>query len=244
MLSNIQERIERTLFESIRGILIQEGYLPDIGDTVRYPEPFDEVAQTNWQTDLKTIANTKGFAIELFGASSQKSKSTKKTPRIVIMSRRSMPGDLGAPIEGIIIQHPQDLQAYARYPLPVQSTHFQFDIHLISETIAQDRILNAVLAKSLGVKKYIPYYDDPTDRILLLQYNYFDVSDTTDAITEKVYSYEIPDIYETAEELISIAKMRQITVDNIILRSEAIVNENAEVIGDSTLEGEVIKTDL
>jgi hypothetical protein len=209
-LSRAQERLERSLFEAIRKVLVAEGYLPDITNTARYPEPFNNAAQANWEADLNTVAGDKGFAVEAFNHS--QTKGLKKVPRIVIIPRRSMPGDIGYPMDGMIIQNPNDPLTYVRAEFPYESSHFNIDIHLVSASAKQDRILNAVLASAFGMKKYVPYYDDDSDRFLIRQYNYLDLPDPLEGIEEKVYSYEIPDVADIGDNFQALGLISQITL--------------------------------
>ena len=210
-LSNAQERLERSLFEAIRKVLVEEGYLPDITNAARYPEPFDGVAQANWQADLKTIEGNKDFAIEAFNHS--QTKGLKKVPRIVIVPRRTMPGDIGYPMDGVIMQNPNDPNSFVRAQLPYESSHFNIDIHLVSNSAKQDRILNAVLSKALGMKRFIPYYDDAETRFLVRQYNYLDIPDPMEGIEEKVYSYELPDVADVPEDYTPLGLITEITME-------------------------------
>lgn len=218
MLGNLQERVERSIFEAIRKVLVQEGYLPDITNAVRYPSVngnFTAQAQANWEADLATVKVNKGFAIEIFGYSASDQRGTKKVPRIVIESMRSMPSEIGAPMDGIILEDPLQPDASYRQPLPYMASNLQFDIHLVGNSAKQVRVLQSVLAKALGTVKYIPYYDEvpPPELFFLRQYNYFDVPDQTEGIEEKVYSYEAPDLFDVQEEPVALAKINEINVE-------------------------------
>lgn len=244
MLSTLQQRVERSIFEAIRLVLVANGYLPNIRDTVRYPVDGNgkptALAQAHWDADMATIVTTKGFAIDLFGASSTSSKLAKKVPRIVIESRRSMPGDTGAPPPGVYIPEGANIN---KIMLPLSSTHFQMDIHLISDSIDQDRVMNAVLSKALGVRKYIHYWDDVTEKLLVLQYNYFDLPDPQDNITEKVYSYEIPDLYDfTDDDVTIVPKINQITMELSSLELAAAFLEDGTIQGKTYPDGNEIVT--
>lgn len=210
-LSRAQERLERSLFEAIRKVLVAEGYLPDISNSNRYPEPFNNIAQTNWQADLELAAQAKGFAVEPFNHS--QTKGLKKVPRIVIIPRRTMPGEVGYPLDGVIIQNPDDPNSFIRAQLPYESSNFHIDIHLISNSAKQDRVLNAVLSKAFGMKKFVPYYDDESDRFLIRQYNYLDLPDPLEGLEEKVYSYEAPDICDAADDFEALGLITQITLE-------------------------------
>lgn len=211
MLSNTQQRLERSIFEAIRKVCVQEGYLPDIADTTKYPEPFNTDTQLSWETDLKLIKEQKGFAVEVF--SNSQSKGVKAVPRIVIIPRRTMPGEVGSPMDGFITQDPNDPNKFARMSIPFEASTFNFDIHLVSSSAAQDRVLNAILSRAIGIKKFIPYYDDLTDLFLMRLTNSFDYPDPADGLDERAFSYEVPDVFDVDGSFTSISKIDEITVE-------------------------------
>lgn len=214
MLSNLEERLERSIFEELRKVLVSEGYLPNIEDNVRYPfvngKP-TALANANWDADLATIAATKGFAIELFNYSSSDAKGTKKVPRIVIESNRTMTSELGAPSIAYTLEDPNNASQLLKQPLPFRASTFYFDIHLVGNSARQIRILNSILSRALANVKYIPFYDTQ-DLFFIQQTGYFEVPGQQEGIEEKVYSYEVPDLYDLAEVAYPIAKMRIIDV--------------------------------
>lgn len=242
MLSNLQELLERSIFEQLRLVLVAEGYLPDITDNARYPFVNDlmtATAQANWDTDLATIKAAKGFAIELFGYSSSDAKGTKKVPRITIETARSMPSEIGAPMDGIYMENPENNATLLKQALPFRASNFDFDIHLVANTARQIRVLNAVLGKALDRVKFIPYLTLPAETFFIEQFNYFDIPDTIEGIEEKVYSYRVPDLYDVKEEALIIPKMREITIQTELLRGDASINDELTVQGIHTVDGHV-----
>lgn len=197
MLSNIQERIERSVIEKIRLILVREGYWPDITDTVAYPpnqpQLFDDA--------VDAIVVSKGFAIEPFGHSSSRAKYEKKCPRIVFVSRRILPGSIGNPSNPIPVQDPTDPDRFFNVVRPQESSNMHFDLYLTSATGVQDRVLNAVIYSALGGQKlFIEMYDNVNEYFFVRQYNYYDLPDSQNGIEEKVYSYQVDDIYLTSSD--------------------------------------------
>lgn len=215
MLSNIQELIARTIYENIRVVCVTEGYTPNIADQLRYPTlhgKFTQVAETNWNTDLNAIKNTKGFAIELYGESSSYNKEEKKTPRISIVSRRIMPGTIGSPnIQGYV-KDPDNPNQLRSLISDWNSVNLHWDIILTSASSAEDRILNAIIGKALGVRRYIkiPF---TTDMVFIEQFNYYDIPLYQKGIIDKVFSYEVSDIFlyqELSEQVVPLLKEIQI----------------------------------
>ena len=200
--NNIQQRVERSIFEVLRKLIVGQGYLPDITDTVNFPIDdngrFTQLAQTNWDTALKTIKTNLGWAVEIFGCSSAFAKGLKASPRVVIISKRIIPGDIGLP-PGSVYNYDQVAGDYIKSDYPPESSNMHFDIHLISSTQEQSRFLNALLSVGLAHKKYLQFEDNADERFFIKHYNYYDVSDTSDGLEENVYSYEVQDLYLFAE---------------------------------------------
>jgi hypothetical protein len=214
-LSNLQQRVERSIFEAIRLILVAEGYIPDIADTGTFgTEPFSAANQVAWDAALATRVAAKGFAVEEYNHSLE--PGTRKVPRIAIIPRRSMPGDLGSPNQPFYQASPIDPKTLVGVKLPLETTHFYFDIHLVSGSTAQGRVLNAVVGKALGNKKYIPYYDDPGSLLFIRQYNYYDIPDPIEGQEEKIYAYEVPDLYDVPDEFTAQSTIKEITLDGPI----------------------------
>jgi len=197
-LDNIQERLERSVYRAIQVKLVDNGYWPD-ETSDDYPDT--PTGDTAWTSAVEGIIADKGFAIEPYGHSSSQSKGEKKVPRIVIIPRRFNPGDLGNPSHPVVLTTDENPNVYYEAILPQQSVEFQFDIHIVSNKAAQDRILTAIIFAALGTKKFLPFYDDDTNRFFIEHYNYYDLPDTTVGIEEKVYSYAIKDVFIGGEEI-------------------------------------------
>ena len=250
-LNNIEQRIEISLFEKIRKNILAAGYINNIADSTRYPSvngEFTETAQNNWDADLQTITNTMGFSIEIFGASNNSAKGLKKVPRIVIIPKRIMPGDIGlAPGATYTPNYDSgnNLISYSKTDNPLEAANMHFDIHLISETIAQSRALNAILQISLGQKIYVNFYDDTTNtqRFFIKQYNYYDVPDPKDAIEENVYSYEVQDLYLFDNSTtIAVSPIKQISTNIIIGYSLRDLDVDGTITGPQDNAGSITLT--
>lgn len=193
-LNNIQARVERSVFKAIERVLVEEGYWPDNSS---YPNT--DNGNTNFEAAVKTIVSTKGFAIQPFGHSTSHKKGAKQVPRIAIISRKVLPGEIGNPINAYSEQDPNNPNNSIESFAPLENLDIQMDLHLVSgadNVAAQDRVMNAVIAKALGSGKfYVPFYDSTDERFFMKQYNYYDLPDPAEGIEEKVYSYDIKDLY-------------------------------------------------
>lgn len=221
-LSNLQELVERSLFESIRKEVVDKGYLPDITAQVeitpvtipptytnKYPNTLQ--GRQQWELDIKNIVNSKGFAIEIYNEGSNLGKGIKKVPRIVINSGNSLPGALG----GDPSRFYEDTgNSYLPMVTPPQTVDLFIDIHVVSDNVIQERILNAIMALALPRRGYIKHYNDPTKTFFIRFINFYDRDDLEGGIVEKVYGYEIPDCWDRADIQVgpAVSKITQITV--------------------------------
>jgi hypothetical protein len=219
MFQNTQQRVERSIFEVLRKEVVRQGYLPNIEDSVRYPAvdgKFTTIAQENWEADINVIVANKGWALEIFGTSSAFAKGLKRTPRVVIVPKRIMPGDIGM-VPGFDYENygdPNNPWDYNKFPLPDTSANMHFDIHLISSSQQQSRFLNMLISTMLGIRKYIPFEDNNKDYFFIKHYNYYDISDTNDGMEENVYSYEVQDLYLFPDaDKVRIKPITEITTD-------------------------------
>jgi len=206
-LSDIQTVIERSLFEHIRLELVDKGYLPDVTD---YPNT--QVGYDDYNQAITDISNgTNGFAIELFNESENTSRGMKKVPRIVMNTGNFLPGALGGDPSPYFSDQGS---IYTSKVTPPQTVDFFINFHLISNTVAQQRILNAILALAVPRRGYIPWYSD-SDKTFFIRYlNYYDGDDQAEGILEKVYAYEIPDCWDSEDrDLVeNVAKINRITL--------------------------------
>jgi len=210
-ISTLQENLERSIFETIRLELVDKGYLPDITDTVRYPQSSSGMA--NWNSDLNTIKNDKGFYIELYGTGIGESKGIKSTPRIVIESDNFLPGALGGdPLKSFIWN--TDNNNYDVYITPPQSVDFYINFRLVANSIKQLRILNSLLAISIPRRAYIKFIYDSTKSFFIRYLNYYQEDQESSGVLEHVYAYEIPDCWDREDNnLESIASINELTLN-------------------------------
>lgn len=229
ILSDIQLRVERSIYEAIRLQLVAQGYLPDI----TLPQYSDNtVGDTQWQTDLAAIAQANQFAIDVFGDSSSLQKGMKRTPRIAIITRRIMPGDIGKNPKGGFAPNPLDPDNTQFLEPSYQSANLHIDINVVPADADQDRMVHAILASAISTLKYLPFYDDPTSRFLIRQFNFFDLPDNKNGISEKVYSYEIPDLYLYDGDITTgIPTIQEITVNVTAAELKAIYMATGNLLG-------------
>lgn len=209
-LSQVQEIIERSIFEAIRKVIVVEGYLPDVNTYL----PTNQITYNAWVADVTTIKNAKGFCIEIFGPGSNQAKYQKKIPRIVIQTRRFLPGEIGTPPDGFF--QLQDDNTFKQVKTAPTTSSMQIDVRLVSKTQAQDRIMHAIIGKALTTRKYIQVYNDlnnPKAKFFARQVSYNDYNELDEGVMERIYTYEVPDIYQTEFEIgPTVAPITEITI--------------------------------
>lgn len=233
-LSNIQEIVERSIYEAIRKLLVSEGYIADVRDNLAFPkngEDLSEAGQVAWDASLKSIQQAKQFAVEIFNNSSSQTKGLKRVPRITIIPRRLMPGELGMEPGYTTKQSEADPNAFENFENPSETSHLWLDVILTSNSTKQERFLNAVLGKVIGAKKFIPRYDKPTEKFFIKQTNYYDIPDTQEGIEEKVYSFEVPDLIMFGEKIGNTSIINMITMETKITDILKNVDANGVIIG-------------
>lgn len=233
-LNNVQERVERSLFEAIREVLVDHGYLPE---AAAYSN--DQVGNDLFLAAKKAIVTTiapgktnVADAIDIFGSGSELSKGIEACPRIVCVTRRIMPGDIGKDIQGEYDVNPSDPDKVNRRISSYQSCNIHIDIEIVSKTARQDRIIHAILAEAIGgTMGFIKLYDTTiNEKFFIRQFNFYDLPDTENGIIKKVYSYEIPDMY-LSDGMIqtNYPLIEQITVDIFTVPHNAIITADGTV---------------
>lgn len=191
MLSITQSIIERSVFQLINQTLANEGYWP-LYDASLYPNT--PLGLAAWDTAVKAVITSKHFAAQPFGYGAPQSKNDKQVPRIAIITRRFNPGDIGNPVDGMVIVSPTDPNIYQEIVRPQETLDQQIEVHVVANNSEQERILTAVVYEALGSKGYVPFYGRP-GLFFIRQFNYYDLPDPQDSFIEKVYCYEIKDLY-------------------------------------------------
>lgn len=219
-LTTIQEIIERSLFERIRQEVVDKGYLPDISDTATYPDT--TVGWDLWEANIRAIAINMGFAIEVFSVGSSESKGVKKVPRIVIDTGNFLPGALGGDPRRFFEDQGE---YYTALVTPPQTVDFYINFHLISETVAQARILNAILALAIPRRSYIPWYNNNEQTFFARFLNYYNTSNVGEGLIEHVYAYEVPDAWDREDTEVDSALYEDSTIPKI---SQITLNPNVQ----------------
>lgn len=228
-MNTTQTIIERSLYEVLRLALLAEGYIAD---------EVTEASEATFETTMKSIVTTKGFAIDLFGVSSNQAKETKRVPRMVLITDRVAEGDLGTDSAPYLVTNPSQSVVTGQMAIaPAETINIQFNIHLVANKASQERVLNSIVFLALGTRKYIPNYLDPTQSFFITQTNYYNLVDTDEGIIEKVYVYEARDLYlEDPTILSTVVAINEITTNINIAKTDLPTNPST---GNNQLEGTI-----
>jgi hypothetical protein len=201
-LSNINDVVDKSIEEAIYQVALDNVYTPD-----------RDISTTKilYDASLAAIVIAKGFAIEIFGAASNKSRDGKKVPRIVYDNIGFVEGSIG----GSAQPHYEDAGAtFDKKLMPIITGDLRFKITLISKTSTQDRVLHAIMAEALPNMGRVLFYNDPTNGFIL-RYLYQSFNpDLKEGIIEKTYFYEAIDLFETEDKVLQtgVAKILEISV--------------------------------
>lgn len=189
------QRIERSVFERIRIGIVDAGYLPDV---LNY-DLTNQTDRNQYKVDQAAIVANLGFSIDIYSRSGFKSKGIKKIPRIVIEWKRYVSGDIGADIAPFYVPangDPLSPDSYLKKVMPHIASSSQFQIRIITNEAIQERVIIDILSNTLGRRGSIPFYDESTDFIFIRQTGYMENPEPAENTDEKIYMYEIPDIFE------------------------------------------------
>lgn len=200
--------IIRSIFHALRKHVIDHGYFPDVNE---YGDTDTDV--TLYQEHLKHIQKTKGFYIETFSESSARNKRSKDAPRIVVSLDRTYSGEIGAPPSQLF---KVGKDRWRSGSLPGRSANINISVALISHNSEQHYTLNSIKDNVLGERGFLPLYNDKTAApFFIQQISYMDMDDPADNITERVYVYQVPDLFLGDNRVIrdNIVPINQIDVD-------------------------------
>jgi len=202
---DVQELIERSIYEKIRLALVSEGLTPDI---------VTNNTDTLYNAALQAIETSKGFSVELFGSSSVESKGERKYARVVLDWVLFTEGDIGTTPE--VVYTKQEDGSFSKTVNHISSYEGLLAVAVVCNNIQEVRAINSILRENLPSKSYVPYYTG-SGNFLILQESSVKVSQTNDPLQEWVYTYLIPDIFFGLD----IAKTGEVTeITSITIETE------------------------
>lgn len=218
-LPDIEQALERSVYEALRLVTVAEGYLPNIRDyDIENPDiNIAKQAVKDYNTAAQTIRQNKGFVVEIFNYSSAEARGLKKTPRIVIQTEAFQQGQIGFD-NRINYEYNEQLGEYVSKRSPAVTSDFYFNIHLVASDVKQIRVLHGIMVTCLPRLGYIKWYTDaklrPSHNLLVYYLSYLEADFLAEGIIEKIYRYRIPDAHEIDDEIITqIPPIKIIDVD-------------------------------
>lgn len=189
-----QEIVERTLYICLLTTAMKLGYTLN-------PENYLPPSQENekrYHEDIKSLSKF----IPIFGIGNNQVRGAKTVPRITMESEAYYPGDIG--VEKFIIGSKLEDGNYQTSEFPFETRDISIDIHLVSNTQQDMRLLHNIMHKALPIRGYIkPYYNDlddwgdgiisPTGNLFIEIGNFYDYPDDGHGLLEKVYTYVVKD---------------------------------------------------
>lgn len=204
---NSQEIIERSIYSAILNVAVAMGYSINPNDYL----PVSELNSNKFKEDIKKLKKY----IDICGTGNSSSRDKKITPRIVVNSKGFYPGDIGIPKE--LLEKKEGI-GFVSNEEPYETLDQYIDVHLVANNQEDIRLLHQIMFHSLPQRGYIkPYNEDKflfSGNIFLEVDNFFDYSDNTLGIIEKVYEYKVFDtlIGEIQEKEVEIVPITSIEV--------------------------------
>lgn len=191
---NSEEIVERTFYISLLSTMLEMGLTLN-------PEDFLPLSQENEKRFQEAIKGMKKF-IPLFGIGNNQVKGPKTLPRITLELQGYYAGDIG--VNKYIIGDKLEDGNYQASEFPYETKDITIDVHLVSQTQSDMRLLHTILYTGLPARGYVrPYFNDleewekgrlaPTGNLFIEIGNYYDHPDVEQGILEKVYTYVCKD---------------------------------------------------
>ena len=191
-----EEIVERSVYMNILAVAIKSGHTIDPDDYLENGLPTIET-EKRYKEDKSKIQKF----IYVFGIGNNQDRGIKEVPRITLELQGYYPGNIGMEryqIDDTIKDNLRMIETgYTTKDIVI-------DVHLISKTQADMRLLHSILYKALPTQGYIkPYFNDKklfmeegllkSDNIYLEVGNHYDHKDNGHGLLEHVYQYKITD---------------------------------------------------
>ncbi len=182
--------IDRTIYETIRRVLVSSGNLPDItlATTAADYESARLAIQDNPNMEL----------IDLYGVGSNESRG-KKNVRITVDRSGISPGQLGGGPATCFESYKDgnDEDKFRKYIYPEMSSDVSYSIRTIGTNTSIDRLLNSAVLTAFGHRRYLKeVVNDHTDLIdtFLIAFNGSSSINATEWV-ENLFNYSVRDAW-------------------------------------------------
>lgn len=214
-----EEIVERSFYMNLLAVALKAGNTIDPND---YLDPTTGMptkeTEAKYQKDRKAI---KKF-VYIFGIGNNQERGIKEVPRITLELQGYYPGMIGMER----YQLDDDKDNPRMLDTGYLSKDIVIDVHLVSKSQADMRLLHSIMYKALPTQGYIkPFLGDKekfmkepglwrSENIYVEVGNYYDHSDTDHGLLEHVYQYKISDgvVNEETAENFDIVPIKDISV--------------------------------
>lgn len=191
---NAEEIVERTFYICLLQTALKKGLTLNPEDYL----PLSQENEKRFQADKDAMPKF----IPIYGIGNNQVKGAKTCPRITIELQGFYNGDIG--VNKYIIGDKLEGGNYQASEFPYETKDITLDIHLVSNTQADMRLLHSIMYEALPSRGYVrPYYNNleewedgrvaPTGNLFIEIGNYYDHPDKSQGLLEKVYQYTCKD---------------------------------------------------
>ncbi len=191
---NAEEIVERTFYICLLQTALKKGLTLNPEDYL----PLSQENEKRFQADKDAMPKF----IPIFGIGNNQVKGAKTCPRITIELQGFYNGDIG--VNKYIIGDKLEGGNYQASEFPYETKDITLDIHLVSNTQADMRLLHNIMYEALPSRGYVRPYDNnleewedgkvaPTGNLFIEIGNYYDHPDENHGLLEKVYQYTCKD---------------------------------------------------
>lgn len=205
------ENVDKGVVDAIRRVLIEMGYLPD---KLLY------ATKAEYLTALAAIKAGGKQVIEIYGVGNAEKKDENRMHTIVVTRSDEYDGSCGAWPEFLFDRKEVTVGGtttvtYDKYFLPDKMQTVEYEIRYITNSADYDRIINQVLQRAIGNRKYLKAVNEdalPIGEVFLFERkSYVDVS--TPETMEKLMRYNAVDLWLQEPYLLSAGVPAMIQAD-------------------------------
>jgi hypothetical protein len=183
--------VDRGIFERLRLVLVEEGYLPDV----------TTVAEGDWEMAMQAIRQSGKEPITLYGVGAWKSRGEILTLAIIIERTGRELSSLG--YDGSRSYVPNG-SGFNVYQSPLETAILKYSITAVGQTQAHEYLLQNIMYQAFGVSKSLEGYTEagsPTPERFVLQRGA--ISNQNDAdFVETVFTYSTRELLLEPDTLI------------------------------------------
>ena len=192
-----EEIVERSIYMNLLAVALKAGVTLDPDEYLTDDGLPTKETEAKYKADKSKL---KKF-VYIFGIGNNQERGAKEVPRITLELQGYYPGVIGMEryqFDDTDKEHPRMIDT------GYNAKDIVIDVHLVSKTQKDKRMLHSIMYKALPTQGYIkPYKGDKeafmnsglqrSENIYIEVGNYYDHSDTDHGLLEHVYQYKISD---------------------------------------------------